>query len=602
MLTSLISAARPLSAILVIAGGFLLAASAVAAPTAAEELHALLDADWNFEMRWDPLWATHVGDHRYDDRLPERGLRQEQAYLAEKRQTLARWHTIDRGQLAPHQRLDYDTFGILLKNTLAEEEFQTYLMPITNRSGFHISFPELPDNVPLNTTRDYENYIARLRAFGRYADQNIDLLRAGIERGMTLPAEVLRDYRRPIDAQIVDDPKQSALYKPFLKFPAAIGKEDRPRLAAAGREAIAESVVPGYKRFLAFMHDEYVPHARGSIAASALPRGREFYRHRVQSYTSLDLTPEQVHELGQSEVKRIDAEMRGVMGRVGFKGDFAAFVAHLRTDPKFYADTPEALLKQVAWVMKQVDGRLLSLFRTLPRTPCGIRQVPDFIAPSTTTAYYQQPSGDGTRAGFYYLNTYDLKSRPLFEVEALTCHEAIPGHHLQLALQQERADLPKFRRFGDFTAFIEGWGLYAERLGLELGLYEDPYSDFGRLSYEAWRACRLVVDSGIHYFGWTRQQAIDFMAAHTALAMHNIRSEVDRYIAWPGQALAYKVGELKFRELRKRATVRLGEHFDVRRFHDVVLAGGAVPLSLLEKQVDAWIAAEEKSAKTSDAK
>ncbi|HEX3655300.1 MAG TPA: DUF885 domain-containing protein [Pirellulales bacterium] len=598
----LFSAPRPLSAILAIVVGLMLGGPVLAAPTASDQLRELLAADWDFEMHWDPLWATHVGDHRFDDRLPDRGLRQEQAYLAEKRQTLARWQAIDWRQLAPRQRLDYDTFGILLKNTIAEEEFQTYLIPITNRSGFHISFPELPDNVPLNTKRNYENYIARLRAFGRYADQNIDLLRAGIERGMTLPAEVLRDYRRPIDAQIVDDPKQSALYKPFLKFPNAIGTDDRPRLAAAARDAIRGSVVPAYQRFLAFMRDEYVPHARGSIAASALPRGREFYRHRVRSYTSLDLSPEQVHELGQSEVKRIDAEMRSVIGRVGFKGDFAAFVAQLRSDPKFYADSPEALLKQVAWVMKQVDGRLPSLFGTLPRTPCGIRQVPAFIAPSTTTAYYQQPSGDGTRAGFYFVNTYDLKSRPLFEVEALTCHEAIPGHHLQLALQQERADLPKFRRFGDFTAFIEGWGLYAERLGLELGLYEDPFSDFGRLSYEAWRACRLVVDSGIHYFGWTRQQAIDFMAAHTALTMHNIRSEVDRYIAWPGQALAYKVGELKFRELRKRATERLGERFDVRRFHDVVLAGGAVPLSLLEKQVDAWIVAEEKTAKTGDAK
>jgi uncharacterized protein (DUF885 family) len=581
------------AALLTLLCSTLLAGHAGAAPNAAAELRKLLDDDWNFEMRWDPLWATHVGDHRYDDLLPDRGLKQEQAYLDEKEQVLARWQAINRKQLSPRESLDYDTFGILLKNTIAEEEFQTYLMPITNRSGFHISFPELPEHVPLNTTHDYENYLARLRAFGHYADQNIELMRVGLKRGITLPGEVLHGYRRPIDAQIVDDPRRSDLYKPLQKFPAAIGKDDQSRLAAAGREAIAESVVPGYQRFLAFMRDEYVPHARGSIAAAALPRGRDFYRHRVRSYTSLDLTPEQVHELGQSEVKRIDDEMRGVMARVGFKGDFAAFVSHLRSDPKFYADTPEALLKQAAWVMKKIDGQLLTLFRTLPRTPCGIRQVPAYIAPDTTTAYYMQPSGDGTRAGFYYVNTYDLKSRPLFEIEALTCHESIPGHHLQLALQQERTDLPKFRRFGDFTAFIEGWGLYAERLGLELGLYEDPYSDFGRLSYEAWRACRLVVDSGIHYFGWTRQQAIDFMAAHTALAMHNIRSEVDRYIAWPGQALAYKVGELKLRELRSRAAKRLGDKFDVRGFHEVVLAGGAVPLSLLEKQVDAWIAAEE---------
>lgn len=581
--------ARMLAA-LAVCSMLLLHAPARAASNASDELRSLLDDDWNFEMRWDPLFATHVGDHRYDDRLPERGLRQEQAYQAEKRDALARWKAIDRDKLPARQRLDYDTFGSVLANTLAEEDFQTYLMPITNRSGFHISFPELPDQIPLNTAHDYENYIARLRAFGRYADQNIELLRAGIERAVTLPAEVLRDYRRPIDAQIVDEPARSDLYKPFRKFPAGIDNDDQRRLAREGREAIAESVVPGYQRLLAFMRDEYVPHARGSIAASALPKGREFYRHRVRMYTSLDLTPEQVHALGQSEVKRIDAEMRAAIARSGFKGDFAAFVAHLRSDPKFYADTPEALLEHVAWVMKEIDGQLPSLFGKLPRTPCGIKRVPDFIAPATTTAYYMQPAGDGTRAGFYYVNTYDLKSRPLFEIEALTCHEAIPGHHLQLALQQERTDLPKFRRFGDFTAFIEGWGLYAERLGLELGLYHDPTSDFGRLSYEAWRACRLVVDTGIHYFGWTRQQAIDFMSAHTALTLHNIRSEVDRYIAWPGQALAYKVGQLKLVELRERASKRLGERFDIRRFHDAVLAGGAIPLAILEHQVDAWIA------------
>ncbi|HEX4147441.1 MAG TPA: DUF885 domain-containing protein, partial [Pirellulales bacterium] len=372
-------AARTLAAILLtLAGGISAGQAARAANSAADELRQLLDDDWNFELRTDPLWATHVGDHRYDARLPDRGLKQEQAYLAEKRQVLKRWQAIDRAQLPSRQQADYDTFGIVLKNTLAEEDFQTFLMPITNRSGFHISFPELPEQVPLNRVRDYENYVARLQAFGHFADQNIELMRVGIERGVTLPAEVLRDYRRPIDAQIVDNSERSDLFKPFLKFPATIGKEDQQRLTAEGREAIAGSVVSGYQRFLAFMRNDYVPHARGSIAASALPRGREFYRHRVRSFTTLDLSPEQVHELGQSEVKRIDAEMREVMARVGFKGDFAAFVSHLRSDEKFYADTPDELLRRVAWVMKKIDGQLLSLFSLLPRTPCGIRQVPAY--------------------------------------------------------------------------------------------------------------------------------------------------------------------------------------------------------------------------------
>ncbi len=307
-------------------------------------------------------------------------------------------------------------------------------------------------------------------------------------------------------------------------------------------------------------------------------------------YTTVDLTPEQVHELGRKEVERITAEMQIAMKKSGFNSDLATFVQYLRTDSKFYPQSAEHLLKETAWIMKQVDGQLPKLFKTLPRTPCGLREVPAYIAPDTTTAYYSQPSGDGTQPGYYYVNTYNLKSRPLYELEALSLHEALPGHHLQLALQQEMGELPPFRRFSDFTAFIEGWGLYTERLGLEMGFYRDPYSEFGRLSYEMWRACRLVVDSGMHYLGWSREQAIDFMAQHTALSPHNIRAEVDRYISWPGQALAYKVGELKIRQLRERAEEQLGDKFDVREFHDVVLGSGAVPLSVLEQNVDEYIA------------
>ena len=309
----------------------------------------------------------------------------------------------------------------------------------------------------------------------------------------------------------------------------------------------------------------------------------------MKKFTTLDLTPEEVHQTGLKEVERIRREMDDAIRRSGFEGDFAAFVEHLRSESKFYADSPEQLMKEVAFVLKKMDGKLPELFGRLPRTPYGIRPVPDYIAPKTTTAYYSVPPGDGSRAGFYYVNTFDLKSRPLYELEALSLHEAVPGHHLQLALQQELTGLPKFRRFSGFTAFVEGWGLYAERLGLEVGFYEDPYSDFGRLSYEMWRACRLVVDTGIHYLGWTRPQAIDFMAQHTALSLHNIEAEVDRYIAWPGQAIAYKTGELKIRQLRQDAEAALGERFDIREFHDAVLAGGSVPLDVLETNVTAYV-------------
>jgi uncharacterized protein (DUF885 family) len=567
----------------------LLTPTARADDATAGRFQQLIADVWEFDLREEPLFATHVGDPRYADQLPRVTVTDAQRRLAAKREFAARLKAIDRSQLSPARQVDCEIFALLLDNEIAEYEFESYLIPITNRWGFHVEFPELPQRVPLKSVTDYENYIARLAAFEQYADDHIAVMRVGIEKGQVLPSIVLEGYRQPIEAHIVDDPTKSLLYVPLTKFPEHIAASDRTRLAQEARDAISKSVVPGYRKFLSFMEQEYVPAARGSIGASALPNGREFYRHRVRQYTTLDLTPEQVHETGLAEVKRIRAEMDTVIKKTGFEGDFAAFVEHLRTDPRFYAKTPEELMKEVAYIMKKMDGELPRLFRTLPRTPYGLREIPAYIAPRTTSAYYNEPAGDGSRAGFYYVNTYNLKSRPLFEMEALSLHEAVPGHHLQLALQQELTDMPKFRRFSGFTAFIEGWGLYAERLGLEVGFYQDPYSDFGRLSFEMWRACRLVVDTGMHYLGWTRQQAIDFMAANTALSLHNIESEVDRYISWPGQALAYKTGELKIRQLRQFAEKELGDRFDVREFHEVVLGSGSVPLTVLEQNVQAYV-------------
>ncbi len=555
----------------------------------AQDLHRLFDDAWEYDLQEDPLWATHVGDHRANDRLPDVGSPAQQRRLGKKREFLKRLEAINRAALQPQDQANYDIFGRLLRDEIAETEFETHLTPITNRSGFHIEFAELAKNVPLNTVQDYDNYVARLNAFSDYTRQHIELMREGMKQGLVLPAIVLEGYQDAIKPHMVDDAEQSLLFAPFRKFPERIDDAERQRLRKAGEAAIRESVAPGYRAFLEFMQHEYVPAARGSIAAAALPRGREFYQHRVRKFTTLDLTPEEVHQTGLKEVARIREEMHAVIRKTGFEGDFAAFVEHLRTDSKFYANSPEQLMKETAYVLKKMDGKLPELFGRLPRTPYGIRPVPDYIAPKTTAAYYSVPPGDGSRAGYYYVNTYNLKSRPLYEIEALSLHEAVPGHHLQLALQQELTDLPKFRRFAGFTAFIEGWALYAERLGLEAGFYEDPYSDFGRLSYEMWRATRLVVDTGMHYLGWTREQAIDFMAQNTALSLHNIESEVDRYIAWPGQALAYKTGELKIRELRKRAEDALGERFNVRDFHDVVLASGSVPLDVLEQNVQQYV-------------
>jgi uncharacterized protein (DUF885 family) len=395
---------------------------------------------------------------------------------------------------------------------------------------------------------------------------------------------------KQLKAQMVTDPTVSALYQPFKHFPPQIIESDRKKLSEAAQKAILDSVVAGYQAILQFLKQEYLPAARESIATTDLPNGEAFYAHRIYYFTSLHLTAKQVHQTGLDEVKRIRAEMEAVIKKTGWKGTMPDFLKFLRTDLRFYVTTPEALLEKTAFVLKRMDGELPRLFKTLPRMPYGIRAVPDYAAEGETSAYYSPGLGDGTRAGVYYVNTYDLASRPLYEIEALSLHEAVPGHHLQLALQAELADLPMFRRYTGYNSYVEGWALYSERLGLEVGFYTDPYSNFGRLSYEMWRACRLVVDTGMHALGWTRQQAIDHLVENTSSTLLNIINEIDRYIAWPGQALAYKIGELKIRELRKKAEESLGSKFNLREFHDVVLLSGAVPLEMLERMADKWIA------------
>jgi uncharacterized protein (DUF885 family) len=565
-------------------------ANAAVADEADDAFVKLYTDMWEYALNEDPLFATSVGDHRANDKLPLVSLADSARRNAQDRTFQQRLEAIDRNALSPTNQVNYDILARQLREDIAEFQFQSHLTPISNRSGFHIEFPELRRDVPLVTVRDFESYIARLRAFDAYAAGYIELLRAGIAAERTLPAVILRGYEPTIETHIVDDPKRSLLYEPLVDLPPTVPESEHERLRDAAQAAIRSGVVAGYRRFRDFMRDEYVPSARGSIGASALPDGRDFYRHRVRKYTTLDITPEEVHKTGLAEVARIRAEMQEIMRQVEFDGDFAEFVEYLRNEPKFYAETPEGLMKEAALILKRIDGKLPELFGRLPRMPYGLREIPAYIAPRTTSAYYQPPTGDGTRAGFYNLNTFNLKSRPLYALESLSLHEAVPGHHLQIALQQELEDLPNFRRFGGATAFVEGWALYAERLGLECGFYTDPYSDFGRLSMEMWRACRLVVDTGMHYLGWTREQAIEFMAANSAESIHNIEAEIDRYIGWPGQALAYKIGELKIRELRARAEAELGEKFDVRAFHDAVLGGGSVPLDVLEQQIEAWIA------------
>ncbi len=558
-------------------------------PNPSRLFDALVDEEWDFRMREDPLFATMSGDHRFNDRLPGASEADFARRLETMRKILSRLEAIDPLALAGEERLNYDIFGRLLENEIHEIEFHAYRMPIAKTGGFHTAIPEqLPFITPFETVKDYEAYLARLAAFPRYVQDHIGLMRTGLETGYAPPRATLEGVDETVRKQIVADPAGSPLYLPFMQLPPAIAGAERERLASEGRQALLKSVMPAYGVLLRFLKEEYMPRARPEIGAAHLPNGREFYQHRILYFTSLPLTAQEIHATGQAEVKRIRAEMEEVLRAVRFAGDIQAFIEFLRSDARFYVDTPAALLKETALVLKRMDGELPRLFKTLPRTPYGIREIPAASAPGNTTAFYFPPTGDGRSAGFYYVNTYDLKSRPLYEIEALSLHEAVPGHHLQIAMQQE-LELPNFRRFGGFTAFVEGWALYAERLGLETGFYTDPYSNFGRLSYEMWRACRLVVDTGMHALGWTRQQAIDFMAANTSLTLLNIENEVDRYIAWPGQALAYKIGELKIRALRARAEQALGPRFNLREFHDLLLGSGAVPLDVLEEMVRGWI-------------
>jgi uncharacterized protein (DUF885 family) len=553
--------------------------------------HALLDEDWEARLREDPLLATATGDHRYDDRLPSVAPADLERAAQRQRATLARLRNIARASLDMQDRISYDMLAAELRDDVAAHELGQWRLPINADSGFHTAFAELPRHTTLATTRDYENYIARLRAFPAYVAQQVANMREGLRTGFTLPRVVLDGYDVTIRTHVVEDPEQSVFYAPFRAFPPGVPERERARLVAAGRSGVLEGAVAGYRTFLDFMTGEYLPKTRTTIAAADLPRGREYYAQRVRHFTTLDVTPEEVHKIGLAEVARIHAEMVDVIKQAGFQGDFAAFLQFLRTDPRFYARTPEELLKEASFIAKRMDGKLPSLFGKLPRLPYGVEPVPAHLAPKYTGGRYVEAPVGGTRAGTYWVNTYALESRPLYVLEALTLHEAVPGHHLQIALQQELQGVPPFRRAAGVGAFVEGWGLYSERLGLEAGFYQDPYRNFGRLTYEMWRACRLVVDTGLHALGWSRAQAMDFLASNTALSLHEVRTETDRYISWPGQALAYKMGELKIRELRRQAETELGPRFDIRAFHDAVLANGPVPLPVLEEQIRDFIAA-----------
>lgn len=517
--------------------------------------------------------------------------------LEQRQQQRLRWQArlqqVNVKTLSEQNQINHAILAYRLADQIDEYRYGAHLMPLTSESGFHTNLGFMVQRGSFKTLADYQHYLQKLAAIPRYMQQQTDWMKQGLATGVTQPKAVLKGFEQSIISYVVQEPSQSVFYQPFSRKPAFIGDTEWQQLTAQAVEQITQAVNPAYQAFYDFMVNEYLPGARDTIAASALPDGAAFYQNRLEHYTTLKLTPQQVHQTGLDEVKRIRAQMQQVIDQLGFTGSFAEFIQYLRTDQQFYAKTPDELMRYAAYLAKKADAELPKLFKTLPRTPYGVVPVPAEIAPKYTTGRYSGPTRDD-QAGFYWVNTYALDRRPLYEMEALTLHEAVPGHHLQIALAREHAELPDYRRSFYTSAFGEGWGLYAEYLGLEMGFYQEPYNNFGRLTYEMWRAARLVVDTGMHTMGWSRQQAIDFLAENTALSMHNVTTEIDRYISWPAQALSYKLGEITIKQLRAEAEQALGERFNVREFHDVVLSNGSVPLAVLEQQVRAYIARQQK--------
>lgn len=497
---------------------------------------------------------------------------------------------IKRNKLSEENQLNYDMFRFMLESDLTEAKFRTWRMPLYSDSGFHTWPVRMAQSVNFRSAEDYEAYVRRLADLPRYLQENIANMRIGMAEGFTMPKVVMAGLLPSFAAIIEEDAEASPFYQPFVEMNEIVPAEVQRNLRARARAVIADEVMPAYAALRDFMQDEYYPAARESLGASEVPGGADYYQAMVQYYTTISgLTAEEVHEIGRSEVARIRAEMEEIIQQVGFEGDFAAFLHFLRTDEQFYAKSEKELLMHASYIAKKIDGRLPALFGKLPRQPYGVEAVPAVLAPNYTTGRYSGSPLDAPRGGYYWVNTYALDKRPLYTLPALTLHEAAPGHHLQIALSKELEGVPEFRLGIYPHAFGEGWGLYSERLGLEMDIYETPYEQFGRLTYEMWRACRLVIDTGIHSKGWTREQAIKLLEENSALSTHNIRTEVDRYISWPGQALAYKMGELKLLELRERARTQLGSAFDVKAFHDAVLENGGLPLFILEAHIKGLI-------------
>ena len=563
----------------------------VADPTAS--LHVLFDEFFERGLELNPLWASTIGDYRFNDQYansigPEH--REASRQLDEK--FLARLLNIDRKQLSRQDRLSYDIFRHNREQSLEGERFPGHLQPINQRLRALNSFVQLGSGTsvhPFKTIKDYDDWLSRIDGFVVYVDQAIANMREGVRQGVVQPRVLMAKALPQIESQIVDSAQDSSFWAPIENMPDAFSNEERERLTVAFKDAIENKVIPSYKRVANFVGDEYLAAARDTVGLYALPDGPQWYAYNVKRVTTTDLTPDEIHQIGLDEVARIHDEIRGVMSEVGFEGDLEDFFDYMSSDGQFYFDAAEELIQGYRDMYERISALSTNLFDVFPKSSLEVRRVEPFREASAGGASYRTGTPDGSRAGVFYANAYDIKSRPIWNMESLFLHEAIPGHHFQRSLQVENADLPSFRRFGGSAAFTEGWGLYAETLGKEIGVYTDPYQYFGALNGELWRAIRLVVDTGLHAKKWTRQDVLDFMYANSAVSEARAVSEVERIIAVPGQVLAYKIGQLKIRELRDDAEERLGDQFDVKAFHSQVLMDGPMPLSMLEGKIGDWV-------------
>jgi prolyl oligopeptidase len=575
--------------LLTIAAGLL--ASQAALADAGEDFNALLDEAWEWYLEQNPMVASRAGDRRYNTEWGDRSLRGIEMQHLQRREFLSRLLSIDKSALSEADQLNYELFRRDLQRRVDEHRFEGFLMPFSQRGGVQ-NLDNQANYLRFETVQDFEDWLTRLDKIDTVVDQTIEAADRGIEKGLVLPRVLMERIPEQIAVQLVENGGDSPFYRVFETMPDTIAVKDQERLRAAAIKTIEGTAVPAYRKLARYFDKTYLPATRESVGLSSLPNGSEWYEFLARRFTTTAMTPDEIHRTGLEEVRRIREEMQQIIDELGFEGSFQEFLAFLRTDPQFYYDNPDDLYEAYLATSKRIDPELVKLFGTLPRMPYGVKPIPDTIAPDTTTAYYSRPAADGSRAGIYWVNLFKPEVRPKYEIEVLSVHEAMPGHHLQLAIQQELGDMPDFRRYSGFTAFVEGWGLYSESLGYDLGLYKDPYSRFGALTYDMWRAVRLVVDTGIHYKGWTRQQAIDFFKDNAAKTEHDIVNEIDRYIVMPGQALAYKIGQLKILALRAHAEAVLGDDFDVRAFHDMLLGGGALPLDILQQRMDAWLAGQ----------